>query len=221
MNKRDIRTVILDLDGTLLDTMQDIAYGINLMFARHNLPVLDISAFYPIIGFGIRKLIETAAPDDAQSAVVEAVLQEYQKYYPEHCTERTVCFDGIEALLQGLCEKGYELGVFTNKTESSAQKIISYYFPNIPFRFVWGDDGKRPLKPKLEAGHEICRILGRTPQQIMYIGDGDTDMKFASGMGFYAVGVSWGYRKVEDLIACGADTIVHTPQEILQLLEQG
>ena len=111
-------------------------------------------------------------------------------------------------------KKGKKIGVISNKTETTSQKIVRHYFPAYDWEFVWGNNWQRPLKPSLEAGHLACETLGLQPNEIMYVGDGDTDMEFASKMGFIAAGVTWGYRDPDQLLAAGADFLVDSFAEL-------
>lgn len=221
MELQKIRAVVFDLDGTLLDTVQDIGAGANLALHRSGFPEHPIEDYVQYICNGIRVLIRLACPEDCSDEAYEKVLAFYLDYYPQHCTERTCFYPGIKAVVDRLQAAGYTLGVITNKTEKTALKIISHFFPDTPFRVVWGNNGVRPLKPATDAGKLLCRELELEPSQILYIGDGDTDMKFGSQMGFATVGVTWGYRSAEALMKTGADRIVENPEEILQLLQIG
>jgi len=106
------------------------------------------------------------------------------------------------------------LAVISNKTEKTGKKIMDHYFHDYDWAFIWGNNGIRPLKPATEAGKLACETLGLQPDEILYIGDGDTDMEFASKMGFIAVGVTWGYRDPEQLLAAGADFLVDSFAEL-------
>ena len=125
---------------------------------------------------------------------------------------------GQGALSLRLHERGYLLAVLSNKTEATAKKIIERYFPDAPFRVVWGNNGVRPLKPATDAGYLLLSELGCEPEEVFYVGDGDTDMEFASRMGFFAAGATWGYRPAEVLKRCGADALFSSMEEILPYL---
>ena len=126
--------------------------------------------------------------------------------------------NGVPELLHGLAARGIMLGMVTNKTEATARCVMAHYFPEVPFRFIWGSNGVRPLKPAPESGELMLRELGLTPEQIAFIGDGDTDMAFASALGFWALGACWGYRPRTVLAEQGADALLETPEELQKLL---
>lgn len=218
MEQQKVRAVIFDLDGTLLDTAQDIGAGANLALHRFGLPEHSIEEYHTFIGRGIRRLLRAAMPQDVDEATYEQVVADYLAYYPEHCTERTVFFPGIEQMMRTLEEDGFILGILSNKTETTTLRVIGHFFPQTPFAVVWGNNGVRPLKPQLDAGRLLIQTLQLAPRQIAFVGDGETDMAFASGMGFRAVGVSWGYRSREQLQAAGAERIADTPEQIVQFI---
>ena len=115
-------------------------------------------------------------------------------------------------------QRGYALAVLSNKTETTAKKIIAEYFPDEPFCLVWGNNGVRPLKPATDAGYSLLQELTCRPEEVFYLGDGDTDMAFASRMGFFAAGATWGYRPEQALLEAGADRLFSSMQEILPYL---
>ncbi len=214
---RDIKAVLCDLDGTLLDTLHDIAAAANQALARYGLPTLPTEAYRAYVGHGIRELFTQALPAETDAETYEKVLSSYLAYYPEHCTERSDPFPGVMELLRDL-EGRCILGVLSNKTEKTARKIISHYFPDGMFRLVWGNDGKRPLKPDPAAGPLLCDALSLRPEQILFFGDGDTDMEFAVKAGFLPVACSWGYRDRETLKAAGALRIIDSADELREFL---
>lgn len=218
MEDRKIKAVVFDLDGTLLDTVKDIGAGANMALHHVGLPEHPIENYIQFVGHGIRTLFRQAVGDDVPEDTYEKAVAFYLSYYPEHCDEHSVMFPGIRELLDGILTSGRTVAVLSNKTEKTTLRIIDKYFPDVPFAFVWGNNGVRPLKPNTDAGYALCETLGLVPGQIAYVGDGDSDMEFASKMGFYAVGVTWGYRSREQLLAAGADVLVDNAQELAATL---
>ncbi len=213
-----IHAAIFDLDGTLLDTLGDIAAAANRSLARYGLPQLEPQRYRALVGHGIRRLFGQAIAQEQQAAYFDAVLAAYLADYPAHCTEHTTYFPGVQAFLEMLSQRGIRLAVISNKTETTAQKVMAHYFPEVEWAFLWGNNGTRPLKPAVEAGKLACETLGLSPSEILYVGDGDTDMEFASAMGFVAAGVTWGYRDREQLLAAGADFLSDSFEELAQNL---
>ena len=218
MNDKKFRAVVFDLDGTLLDTLYDLGACANVALRQYGYPEHSIEDYRGFIGNGIPKLIARALPAGTDEAEVQKVLRFYLSYYPEHCAEHTKFFPGVKESIETLCKRGYMLAVLSNKTETTTKKIIAQYFPDTPFRVVWGNDGVRPLKPALDAGFLLLNELACAPEEVFYLGDGDTDMAFASRMGFFAAGATWGYRPQQVLTNCGADRLFETMAEILPLL---
>ena len=213
-----IKAVLFDLDGTLLDTIPDIGAGANAALRRFGLQERSLEEYVALVGNGIRVLIRQAVPEGTDEETYQNVLSYYLSYYPEHCTERTKFYPGIEEAVRKIADAGYVLGVISNKTERTAERVMAHFFPNTKFAILWGNNGERPLKPAREAGDLACRELNLKPEEILFVGDGDTDMEFASSMGFYALGVSWGNRSREQLMASGADQIIDTAEEMTELL---
>lgn len=159
---------------------------------------------------------EPCRRDDEQD--IQKVLNFYLGYYPVHCAEHTKLFPGVAQTIRLLRQRGYALAVLSNKTETTAKKIIAEYFPDEPFCLVWGNNGVRPLKPATDAGYSLLQELTCRPEEVFYLGDGDTDMAFASRMGFFAAGATWGYRPEQALLEAGADRLFSSMQEILPYL---
>ena len=219
MNFQKIKAVIFDLDGTLLDTLADIGTGLNTALCRFGFEEHPIESYRPRSGHGIKNAVRSSVPPTVTEAQYQQVLDFYLSYYPEHCTEKTDYFPGTQEFLDFLTQKGMKLAVISNKTEKTAQKVMAHYFKEYDWEFVWGRTEGRPLKPAREAGILACEALGLQPDEILYIGDGDSDMEFASGMGFVAAGVTWGYRDPEQLLAAGADFLVDRFSQLQCMME--
>ena len=196
------QAVLFDLDGTLLNTIPDIAGAVNRSLAGEGLPTWPVEAYRHFVGSGIRVAIRRAAPAGTDPAVLEA------------------CYDGIRSLLARLQQAGVPMAVITNKTETTSQKIIRHFFPETAFRFVWGSNDIRPLKPDAEAGRLACRALALPAQEIAFLGDSDVDVFFARNAGFVSLGAGWGFRGAEELRQAGADVVCQSPAEVQNWLDQ-
>lgn len=215
MDFQKVKAVIFDLDGTLLDTVNDIGAGVNSALRRYGLPEHPIAKYRAMVGHGIRNLFREAVPEGTDEETYEKALQFYLGYYPENCTVHTEYFPGIEQLIQTLDRAGYRMAIISNKTERTALRVMDHYFPGQKFSFIWGNNAARPLKPAIDAGKLACQELNLSPEEILFFGDGDTDMEFGATMGFVTVGCTWGYRSPAQLREAGAQLLVDSVQELL------
>ncbi|MDE6235773.1 MAG: HAD family hydrolase [Muribaculaceae bacterium] len=211
--------LIFDLDGTLLNTISDLGAACNYALEKMGYQTHPISAYNFMVGNGVRKLLERAEPD-ADKAEIDRLLEYFREYYDEHCTDTTVPYPGIPELLSQLTEKGIKIAVATNKYQSAARKIISEYFPDIPFVAVFGQVDSRPTKPDPSI---IFAILNDSPTpkaEVMMIGDSAVDIETARRACVDSIGVTWGFRPVSELRKAYADHVVSNPNEILKLATQ-
>ncbi len=213
-----LKAVVFDLDGTLLDTIPDIAGALNLALASCGLPTHPVRAFEAFVGGGIREAVRRAAPAGTDAAALARVLEAYHREYVAHCADQTDYYPGVQQMLTGLSAQGLALGVLSNKTEATAQKMIRAYFPEIPFRFVFGRVEGRPLKPDAGAAEPVLAELKLPPEEIAYVGDSGTDMAFAKGVGMLPTAAPWGYRTREELEREGAALLPESPAQLLELL---
>lgn len=213
----DYRAVIFDLDGTLLDTLEDLADSVNLILQRNNLPGHGLHNYRYFIGDGLTNLVRRALPAeladdvDTVSNYVTALGEEYDRRW----ANKTRPYPGISELLQGLKNRGVKTAVFTNKPDTVAQKVIQHFFPDIPFETVRGSFPAQPIKPDPTGALVIAREMQIPPEQFLYLGDTGTDMKTANAAGMYPVGVLWGFRTGEELAQNGAKILLERPEQLL------
>ena len=213
-----IKAVIFDLDGTLLDTKGDIAASHNNGLRLFGFPERPLDDFNQIIGGGIMEAIRRSAPEGTPHETIVELNKIYQEYYPAHCAEKTIPYEGMVETVQKIGEAGIPMAIFTNKTEPTAVQLAARFFPDTKFEFVWGNDGRRPLKPAPDAGFTAADILGLDASEIAYVGDSDSDIYFALRAGMYAVGAVWGFRGREELEGAGAQLLAETPHDLLRIL---
>ena len=218
MINRDIKAVLLDLDGTLLDTMPDLVRAHNFCLRSLGFPELTEEEMAKCIGEGIITAIELACPPGTPRDKIMEYHSIYSNKYGNECTVYTRHFPGMVEFLSRCVSAGKKVAVLTNKTEPIAQKIVRHYLPNVPFSFIWGNNNVRPLKPKPDAGLMAAEELSIEPQNIAYVGDSDVDIYFAKNCGMLAVGASWGYRGREELVQAGADLVLDSPEQLLALI---
>jgi len=214
------KLVIFDLDGTLLDTLGDIAASTNHALQQFGYKEHDREAYRYFTGDGITKLIERALPPDARDAEkIAQVKAEFVSYYQAHKTELTRPYPGICDLLDKLHHDGLMLAVASNKFHEATRDLIHFYFENGTFDVVLGQREDRPAKPHPAIIDEILGMTDTEKEYTLYVGDSAIDMNTATNSGIESVGVTWGFRPRTELEANGADHIVSKPMEILDLIK--
>ncbi len=213
------RLVIFDLDGTLLDTIGDLARACNFVMQRHGYPQHSIERYRTLVGNGVSKLIERALPDEVRSAEsAERLRPEFIDYYNRHISGHTLPYPGIPELLDTLSQRGIMTAVASNKYIEGTRKLIESFFPNVPFIAVLGQRDGVPVKPDPQIVSEILNKAGLSPLEALYVGDSGVDMQTAMNAGVESVGVGWGFRSKEELLENKACHIVDTAGEILNLV---
>lgn len=218
MDLQKVKAVLFDLDGTLLDTVINIGTCVNDVMCRYGYPPRKLKEYRSFVGHGARDLVRNSLPEGIKDDKVDEVFQAYVLHYRENCDRLTKYYPGVREFLRCLQENGFLVGIITNKSQTTAEKIIGKFLPEYNFCILWGNNFKRPLKPSVESAKLACEILNVTPEEVMFVGDGDTDMEFASKAGFIAVGVTWGYRSREVLVEYGADILVDTFVQLQEML---
>ncbi|MCH5325177.1 MAG: HAD family hydrolase [Eubacterium sp.] len=212
------RAVIFDLDGTLLNTLDDLADSANHVLRRLGLPEHDTEKYKYFVGNGIPKLIERILPADRQELHGRA-LEMFSEHYGAHSRDKTAPYDGIKDMLVRLRRLGLPLGVITNKAHLIALDVVDYYFGKGCFDCVRGLDDTIKAKPSPDGALDVAAKLGVQPSEVLYLGDTKTDMQTAVNAGFVPCGVLWGFRKRDELEENGAKYIISAPDEIFGILD--
>ena len=213
---------IFDLDGTLLDTIGDLAVACNEMLARRGLPPHTYADYCLFVGNGILRLVERALPETLRTPdEVAAARADFVAYYTDHIDLHTQPYAGIPELLAELQRRGIRLAVASNKFQRGTEKLIRRFFPQIAFEAVLGQRPDVPMKPDPTVVEEILAATGVARREVLYVGDSGIDMRTASAAGVRSVGVTWGFRSREELREAGAGVLIDRPAEILGLLEDG
>lgn len=211
--------VIFDLDGTLLNTIDDLAEATNYALRKLGFPVHGNWVYPTMVGNGVRKLIERALPDDSLSErTINDALAAFKEYYDDHCFDKTKPYPGIPELLNDLTSRGVSLAVTSNKYSSAVDKIIAHYFPNDNFKAVLGSVEGMPRKPDPSIVFQALSMNPTPKAQVLYVGDSGVDMETARRACVESCGVSWGFRPITELKSALADHIVSTPSQILDLV---
>jgi phosphoglycolate phosphatase len=212
-------TIIFDLDGTLVDSLVDIADAMNRTLVRFGFPVFDYESYKYFVGNGLKNLVYQCLPDDnKQEAQVTECLEVMMEEYGRSYAEKTRLYDGIPALLDALTERNLKLAVLSNKADELTQKIGAALLNKWRFDIILGANEHFPRKPDPESAIYISKKLNVFPKNVLYLGDTNIDMKTADAAGMFAVGVTWGFRTRKELSESGAKAIIDHPLELLPYL---
>ena len=209
------KVAIFDLDGTLLNTLKDLADACNFALRSHGFSEHQIDEYKYFLGNGVYKLVERALPMDKKDGeTVDKVLTEFKKYYEKHKSDFTKPYDGIEDLLIALKEAGIKTAVVSNKPHEFAVEIVERYFAK-SFDIVFGKREGYLAKPDPTTVIETLNYFKCKKEEAVYIGDSDVDMFTGKNAGLFSIGVAWGFRGARELSAAGANKIVYTSEELL------
>lgn len=209
------KVAIFDLDGTLLNTLKDLADACNFALRSHGFSEHQIDEYKYFLGNGVYKLVERALPMDKKDGeTVDKVLTEFKKYYEKHKSDFTKPYDGIEELLIALKEIGIKTAVVSNKPHEFAVEIVERYFAK-SFDIVFGKREGYLAKPDPTTVIETLNHFKCKKEEAVYIGDSDVDMFTGKNAGLFSIGVAWGFRGARELSAAGANKIVYTSEELL------
>lgn len=212
--------IIFDLDGTLVNSLEDIADAMNNVLQRNDLPTHELQDYKYFIGNGVKNLVRKALPESLQEEeLINNYYQMMVEEYRDNCLNKTRPYEGIVDLLKELMELKMKLAVFSNKDHELTEKIVSALFPNLNFAAVIGSRAEIPRKPNPLGAILISEKLGITPENIIYVGDTDVDMKTANSARMYAVGALWGFRTKEELAENGAKFLLDHPLNLVLMLK--
>lgn len=209
------KAVLFDLDGTLTDTLADIAAAMNRALRLHSLPEWPVEKYRCLVGNGAKVLSERCVRDRQELA--PDVRQTYQAYYQQHNLVETKAYEGVPEMLAALCAQGMTLAVLSNKPNADTKTVVRHFFPEIPFAVVRGQVEGVPVKPDPAGALAVARELGIQPGDFLYLGDTSVDMQCALAAGMHPVGALWGFRTAEELRESGAEYLLETPAELLTL----
>lgn len=214
-----IKTVLFDLDGTLLNTLDDLADAGNWVCAQHGWPVYPVEAYKHMVGNGIPKLVERFSPPEARTpAVLADTLAAFQADYGAHLRDKTAPYPGMPALLARLKAAGVQLAVFSNKADPLARQVVADYFDAALFDAVRGALPGVPTKPAPQGTLALMQAIGADPAATLYVGDSNVDVDTAHNAGLPCCGVLWGFRTRQELTDAGAEHLAADAEELWNVI---
>ena len=213
------KLIIFDLDGTLLNTIADLATATNYALHEYGYATYPIEDYKQMVGNGINKLFERALPEGEKTEEnVLKIRSLFVPFYDEHNADLTVPYSGIEDMLTTLRAKGYQFAVASNKYQAATSKLIAKYFPTVHFCQVYGQREGIPTKPAPDVIFEIMNKTGVSNEHIIYVGDSNVDMLTGRNADVTTIGVSWGFRGKAELQACHPDFIADNAEELKKII---
>ena len=209
-------TYIFDLDGTLLDTLHDLAASVNYALRQYSMPEHSIDDIRRFVGNGVRLLMERAVPRGAQHPQFEDVFATFRSHYMEHSLDTTRPYDGITEVIHALKQRGCRLAVVSNKMMAATQELVAHFFPEIEVAIGEHEAAGIRKKPAPDTVFEALRQLGNVTSAV-YVGDSDVDLATARNSGLPCISVLWGFRDKQFLLEHGATTFIEHPNELLNV----
>lgn len=211
------RVALFDLDGTVLDTLDDLTAATNYALESEGLPTHTREAVCSFVGNGIKNLILRAVPSGTDDVTTTRVFDAFKQYYAAHCAVHTKPYEGIPAMLATLRAAGVRTALISNKADFAVQALARDYFGDL-FDAALGEVPDLPRKPAPDMVYRVLQALGESTEHAVFIGDSDVDVLTAGNAGLPVIAVTWGFRDEAELRAAGATQLAHTPDELLSLL---
>ncbi len=213
------KAIIFDLDGTLLDTLEDIGDSLNRTLEKFGFPVHTLDTYRYLVGDGVPVLVERALPETKRNDKnIRACTQEFKEDYRRNWNVKTRQYDGIDEMLDSLKAHGMKMAVLSNKPEYYTKRCVTELLPDWNFDIVLGQRDDVPQKPDPAGAIEITGYMKILPEEFLYLGDTAVDMNTATAANMFAVGALWGFRSKEELLENGAKVVIEKPQDIMGLL---
>lgn len=209
------KLAIFDMDGTILDTLEDLMNCTNYALSKHGYPIRSLEEIRCFVGNGLLNLMKRAIPKEASDEIAGQVLDTMCPYYKEHCADKTKPYDGIIGVLETLRKKGYKTAVVSNKADFAVQQLCEEYFPGL-FDVAIGEREGVQRKPAPDSVNEVLKILNLPRAEAVYIGDSEVDYMTSQNAGLDVIMVGWGFRKKEEILSLGAPFVVDTMEELLE-----
>lgn len=215
MNKKN--TVIFDLDGTLLNTLEDLRDSVNAIMKKYGFPQYSTDQIRSFVGNGVGKLIERSVPEGRENESFEAALADFKSYYTAHCRIRTKPYDGVLDLMKSLCERGFRLAIVSNKNDAAVRELNEIYFSQYTKAAIGDREGAK-RKPAPDAVFAALGELGSEKENAVYVGDSEVDYETAANSGLDCILVSWGFRDRELLQSLEGAVVADDCEQLLNML---
>lgn len=217
-----VKLVIFDMDGTLLNTLDDLADSCNHILQQYGYPTHPVDAYKYFVGNGIRKLIERTVPEEVlqKPELLHTIESDFLAYYTLHKVDKTAPYEGMVSVLNQLQSKNIQIAVASNKIDKEIAPLLDYFFPSIKFAAAIGQKLGVPTKPNPDVVYEILSQTQIKKDDTLYVGDTAVDMKTGKSAGIYTIGVLWGFRTEKELLDNGADELIHHPEDLLPLIDK-
>lgn len=212
-----IRAVVFDLDGTLLNTLDDLAGAVNYALTQHGYPTRTIDEVRRFVGNGIANLVHRSLPDGVDAESEATVFADFRTYYAQHNLDLTAPYAGVQEMLTALAAHGIKMALVSNKIESAVESLRQHFFADT-ISVAIGDNLVRPRKPAPDGTYAALATLGVTPDEAIFVGDSEVDVDTARNAGMRVLAVTWGFRDVDILREHGASLFADTPDEATRLL---
>lgn len=213
-----IKAVIFDLDGTTISTLEDIQNSLNIVLKNNNYPIKNLEEVRLAVGTGSRNLIRKSLPSDSTDETIDLILKEYVDTYSKNYLIKSQAYPGIKELLKELNSLNIKIAINTNKPDSISKDLINKIFPKINFIDIVGQKENQPRKPDPYATNQIIKKMKLNIDEVVYVGDSETDIQTAKNANIKSIGCLWGFRDLQTLKQAEADFIVSEPKEILQII---
>ncbi len=219
MNDTPYNAVIFDLDGTLLNTLDDLANSMNRVLVRNGFPTHETDAYRYFVGDGAIELVNRALPvEERRENIISQCLEAFRTDYRENWNIKTAPYEGVPEMLDALKTRKVKMAILSNKPHEHTKKCVAELLPRWGFEIVLGQRNGIPRKPDPIGALEVAELVNISPSSFLYLGDTDIDMKTSVTAGMFPVGALWGFRTAEELKASGAKALISHPLEILPLL---
>lgn len=214
---KNIDTIIFDMDGTVLNTLDDLTDSVNYVMNRFNMPTHSTEDYRRYFGNGIRYALKCAVPEGTSDSVIDEMLPVFKEHYDKHCLDKTRPYDGITELMSGLKKRGYKMAIVSNKIDSAVKELNDRFFSEYVDVAIGEREGIK-RKPAPDTVNAALNELGSDKETSVYIGDSEVDYQTAVNSGIPCISVLWGFRDKDFLVDAGAELFAETPKEVLDIL---